>query len=98
MSKVIEAFGRDCPTPFDECGRHVQASLGDCVRVTSMDLQIIGECGDSGPASTFGGEQHTRAVEIHKEADVVVPAASGRLVNPDPADLRVIPCGTSRIS
>jgi len=59
-----------------------------------MGLQIVGERSDGGRASAFGGEQHPRTVEIHKEADVVVPAASGRLVDPDPRHLRVIAFGT----
>ncbi len=51
-----------------------------------MGCEVLCERGDRAGIAAFGGEQHSRLVDIDEQRDIVVAAPRGGLVDGDPCD------------
>ena len=96
MSKVIWALGRLSAAPAIEGRAHVDAHLGDGLRISAMGRQVVGEGIDRAGILALGDEQNAAADEIDEQAHIVVATPQGRLVKGDAGDLGMIGAGPSR--
>lgn len=67
-------------------GAHVAAGVGDVLGVTTVGGEIGGETLHHVVVSALGGVHNGGALEVDEQADVVLPAPGGGLVDPDLAD------------
>ncbi len=66
--------------------RHIDADVADVLRAAAVGLEVVGELRDHLGLAPLGGEQQPRFLEIVKEADVLMPAPRGGLVQADGGD------------
>ena len=64
-------------------GGHVDTDVADLLGTGVMGLQVIGELRHDIGFAPFAGEQQTRGIEVVKQADVIVSAPCGGLVDTD---------------
>src|SRR5437773_7000348 len=75
---------------LDERWGHVHTNLGDRNRIAVVSLEIFSEPGQRRRILAFGGEEHSRHVEVGEDADVVVSAAARCLVDSYPFHRAVV--------
>lgn len=68
---------------LDEGGAHVDADLGDLIRIAAMFSQIGGEGRDGRGILAFGDVNHSGLVDIDEQRDVIVTATGSGFVDRD---------------
>jgi hypothetical protein len=82
--------GQLCVDTGTIAGGHIDADALDILCTTAMGLEIFAEGIDHLGFTALAGKQQSASVEIVKQADVVMPAPRGRLVQTDRGDLREV--------
>ena len=81
----------------DESFRHIDADLGNGLRISLMGLDVLGEGGDGGGIFAGSDEQHFSLLQIDKEGNVILAAAGSGLIDADRSDGRMVGLATRRV-
>jgi len=78
---------------FDESGAHVDANLGDLIRIATMRGQVFGESRDRGGVLAFGDMDDASFVDIDEQRDIIVTTPRGGFIDRHPGDAGCIDAG-----
>ena len=90
---VGQAFG----DPLGESLRQIGADFGDCLGISAMRLEVLGESGDGGGILARCGKQHLALLQIDKKGHIYLAALGGGFIDADLIDFGMVLFGARRI-